>query len=40
MPHRFLLFLDSHVKRIPAGQWPALKAVSHVSDTRQGTIMP
>lgn len=37
---RGVAFLDGHVKRIPESQWPALKAASHVSDTRQGTIMP
>ena len=34
MPHRFLLFLDGHVKRIPESQWPALKAASHVPGAR------
>lgn len=31
---RDVVFLDGHVKRIPESEWPALKAASHVPDTR------
>ena len=37
---RRVLFLDGHVKNIPEGAWPTLKAASHVPNTPTPSALP